>query len=83
MSALDLNTLVLDGAGAARAKALVDLDQQIAKVELFDARFKELAAQLADGSDEAVEAAFKQASLDVFGKDLTAERFITELTNEA
>lgn len=75
MISLDLNTLVLDGSEAARAKARSELDKQMALVELFDARFRELAAKLADGSDDAVEAAFRQASLDVFGKDLTPERF--------
>lgn len=82
MNALDLNTLILDGSDAARAKALADLDKQMALVELFDQRFQQLAALNADGSDEAVEAAFKQASLDVFGKDLTAERFTPDLTSE-
>jgi hypothetical protein len=68
VSGLDLNTLILDGADAARAKALAKLDAQIALVDLFEARFKALAAKLADGSDEAVETAFRQAHLDVFGK---------------
>jgi hypothetical protein len=77
--ALDLNTLILDGGPVAVAKALSDLDKKIALVELFDARFKELATQLADGSDEAVEEAFKQASLEVFGKDLTGERWTPEV----
>ncbi len=79
MNAIDLNTLILDGSEVARAKALADLDKQMALVELFDQRFKQLAALSADGSDEAVEAAFRQASLDVFGKDLTGERFAPEV----
>lgn len=79
MSALDLNALVLDGADAARAKTLARLDAQIAAVELFDARFRELCAQQIDGSDESIEIAFRQAHLDVFGKDVKAERWAAEV----
>jgi hypothetical protein len=82
VKALDLNTLVLDGAEAARAKALADLDKQIALVDLFDARFKALAAQLPDGSDESVEQAFRAAHLEVFGRDVKSERWTPEVVNE-
>lgn len=82
MSALDLNTLVLDGADAARAKKLAELDQQIALVELLDARFKALAAQLADGSDESVENAFRAAHIEVFGRDVKSERWTPEVVDE-
>lgn len=75
MSAVDLNTLILDGSDAARAKKLADLDKQIALVELFDARFRELCAAQIDGSDESIEVAFRQAHLDVFGRDVKAERW--------
>lgn len=50
--------------------------------DLFDQRFKQLAAQFADGSDEAVEEAFRQASLEVFGRDVKSERWTPEPVNE-
>jgi hypothetical protein len=55
-----------------------------ARVELFDARFKTLAAQLADGSDESVEQAYRAAHIEVFGRDVKSERWTPEVvTTEA